>query len=129
MQIANRLQVPSYLSLTSALTYHALTTQVQQGYFESIATRRSKAYQAGGHSFVFHKIQGNLFTGLTRLEGIFVAEPEKALLDGAYLEILGHTRLDWAALDLSRIDPSRLATFLELYPKRYQQRMAERCRI
>ena len=41
-QIANLGQVPSYISLTTALDYHGLTTQLQRDYFESIALKRTK---------------------------------------------------------------------------------------
>ncbi len=129
MQIANRLQVPSYLSLTTALAYHQITTQVQRQWWESISTRRSTVVQAGGATFVYHKLQGDLYFGFTRQDGIFIAEPEKAILDAAYFEVLGHGAIDWDAIDRGKIDKERYADYLARFPERLRRRIRRKCRI
>ena len=40
--IANLAQVPSYISLMTALDYHEITRQVQRDLFESVAVKRTK---------------------------------------------------------------------------------------
>ena len=42
LKIANYLQVPSYVSFTTALSFYGITTQVQRDWIECAATRRSK---------------------------------------------------------------------------------------
>lgn len=44
-RIANFLQVPSYISLMTALSYYGITTQVQRGFFESISMKRTKTFE------------------------------------------------------------------------------------
>ena len=129
MQIGNLLQVPSYLSLTTALAYHGFTTQVQRRYVESVASRRSKTIAVRDTVFVFHKLQRRLFFGFQRKDGLFIAEPEKAFLDAAFLEILGHSALDWDAVDLARMDRCRLDAYLNAFPEPFRPAMVRKCRI
>ena len=129
MQIANRLQVPSYLSLTTALADYQLTTQVQRQWWESVSTRRSKVIEAGGATFVYHKLQSDLYFGFTRQDGIFIAEPEKAILDAAYFEVLGRGAIDWYAIDRGRIDKDRFGDYLARFPERFRQRIRKICGI
>lgn len=103
--ISNRLQVPSYISLTTALSYYGLTTQVQQAYFESISFKQN-LYSVKGVSFRYFKIKPNLYFGFLRKDGLFLAAPEKALLDALYLQSFGRYNLDMAALELDKIDKS-----------------------
>src|SRR3989338_9919290 len=44
-KIANYLQVPSYISCASALSYYGISTQIQPYYIESVAQKRSKRYE------------------------------------------------------------------------------------
>ena len=123
-RLANFLQVPSYISLTTALSYHGLTTQVQRGFFESISLKRTRKFEVDQFTFHYSKISLDLYKGYERIEGVFIALPEKALLDSFYLASLGRYSLDTSALDLSRLNnevlenlsssfPSRVRTFME----------------
>jgi len=47
-KIANFLQVPSYISCMSALSYYGITTQIQRDWYESISLRRSAKFEAKG---------------------------------------------------------------------------------
>lgn len=115
--VANRLQVPSYLSLTTALAFYQITTQVQQNYFEAIALKQNE-YDIEGAVFRYFKIQQNLYFGFARKDGVFVASPEKSLWDAVYLQSLGRYNLDAAALDLKRIDKPALDGMASRFPKR-----------
>jgi predicted transcriptional regulator of viral defense system len=123
-RLANFLQVPSYISLTTALSYHGLTTQVQRGFFESISLKRTRKFEVGQFTFLYSKISLDLYKGFERVEDVFIALPEKALLDSLYLASLGRYSLDTSALDLTKVNgevlenlssffPSRLRTFME----------------
>lgn len=129
LQLANWLQVPSYLSLTTALAYHEVTSQVPRDRFESVSLHRSKTIRAGNTTFVYHKLHQRLYFGFTRREDLFLAEPEKALLDAAYLSVLGHSAIDRDALDHDRIDAQRFGEYLTLFPQRFRRKMEALCRI
>jgi len=115
-RIANSLQVPSYISLMTALSYYGITTQVQRGFFESISVKRTKTFEAGEFSFHYIKIRPHLYGGFTKREGVFIALPEKAVLDSFYLVSMGRYALDVSSLDLTNVDEEILADLSVLYP-------------
>ena len=125
-RLANLLQVPSYISLTTALAYHELTTQVQPAYVESIAVNRSQVIEIGGTVFRYVKIAPALYGGFLKREGVFIATPEKALADCLYLSSLHRYHLDWSSLETSRIHVAALRRLLRRYPRSTQQWWAQR---
>ena len=125
-QVANLLQVPSYISLTTALAYHELTTQAQPAYVESIAVHRSQVIEVGGTVFKYVKIAPALYFGFVRRDGVFIATPEKALADCMYLSSLYRYHLDWSSLETSRVNVAVLRRMLRRYPRRTQQWWAAR---
>jgi len=118
---ANRLQIPSYISLTSALSYYELTTQVQQNFFESIAVTRTKTVRVGGSEFRYVKIHKSRYFGFIKEKGIFIATPEKALLDALYLVSLHRYRLDTDALDISKFDRRKIDRLSRSFPEKTQR--------
>ena len=56
MRLSNYIQVPSYVSFSTALGHYGATTQLQSGYFESALVKRSADYRVFGVEFVFHKL-------------------------------------------------------------------------
>ena len=83
--LANLGQVPSYLSLSTALDYYEITTQVTRNFFESVAVKRTKEILLDGSVFRYAKVTGTLYFGFKKEKGFFIATPEKALLDAFYL--------------------------------------------
>jgi predicted transcriptional regulator of viral defense system len=84
--IATQLVEPSYISLNSALLFHGIVTQVPKN-IECATPRNSIKHEEIG--IVYHKISPSLFFGFQRIDKsgsyVLVAEPEKALIDGVYL--------------------------------------------
>jgi len=117
-RIANVLQVPSYISLTTALAFYNITTQVQRGFYESVALKRTRTFSIEDKTFIFVKISRSLYKGFIRRNGYFVATPEKAILDALYLTSLNRYSLDADAIDFGRFDPKRVKDRLKLYPDR-----------
>jgi predicted transcriptional regulator of viral defense system len=103
-RLANLGQSPSYISLMTALDYYEITTQVQHDFYESVAVRRTKEFQVNGNIFRYSKIDKRLFFGFKRENGVFIASPEKALLDAFYLMSYGRYALDISALDAQKLD-------------------------
>ena len=113
--LANILQVPSYISLGSALSYYGITTQLQQGYIESIALKRTKSVNIVDTSFTYTRIGKELYSGFIREQDFFIALPEKAFLDTLYLSIMGRYSFDISAIDKGKLDHANLEKLGKLY--------------
>ena len=121
--LANMGQVPSYLSLATALDYYELTTQVQRDYFESVALKRTKEIHLNGTVFRYAKVTGTLYFGFRKQKGFFIATPEKALLDSFYLMSYGRYALDISALDETRFDRGEIKRLSREFPLRTQSKL------
>jgi predicted transcriptional regulator of viral defense system len=113
MELANLVQVPSYISLTTALIYYGITSQVQQNFIESISVMRTKEIDVESTVFKYFKIKRNLYSGFNKVENLFIAMPEKALLDALYLNVLGKYRLDLNSIDFNKFDKEKLNYLLK----------------
>lgn len=78
-RIANRIQVPSYVSLATALSYCELTEQLLRERVDSIARKRSIQYSVNRWQFNYHQIKAAAYNGFIQTHGFFIAEPEKPL--------------------------------------------------
>lgn len=128
-RIANFLQVPSYISFVSALSYYGVTTQVPRDYYESASVKRSREFAAGGIVFAFRKIKREYYSGFEKRNGLFIATPEKALLDSLYLSSFGKYPLDKDALDPGKLDRGKIRKLLEPYPAKTQKEVQRLCAI
>jgi len=61
MKLSNFLQVPSYISLTTALIQWDITSQVQVNTYEACCLKRSRENNAGNISFKYFKLRQLLF--------------------------------------------------------------------
>jgi predicted transcriptional regulator of viral defense system len=121
-RIANTLVYPSYLSFESALSRYGILSQVP--YVLTFATpKRSRRLTLGGTAIRYHQLKDTLFFGYGMSEGLYVAEPEKALLDQCYLSARGLADLAWDELDLSSISQDRLTGHAAHFPPVVQARI------
>ncbi|MBW1698676.1 MAG: hypothetical protein JRG77_08400 [Deltaproteobacteria bacterium] len=127
--IANYLQVPSYLSCTTAMVYHGLTTQVPRDWYESVSIKRSIQYSARGVTFSYFKLKKDYYFGFTKIGPFFMAQREKAFLDACHLCAHGHYALDWSALDMERLDTGNLKALLKPFPYRTRGMVKKLCGI
>lgn len=102
--IANIIQTPSYISLTTALSYYNITTQQQRNYIESVAVKRNKFLQIGNINYNFSLVKEELFNGFIKKKLFFIAEPEKAFFDSVYLSSLGRYNLDFDAVNFNLLN-------------------------
>ncbi|HRS82069.1 MAG TPA: type IV toxin-antitoxin system AbiEi family antitoxin domain-containing protein [Smithellaceae bacterium] len=126
-RIANVLQVPSYLSLMTALAYHDVTTQAQQDYVESVCLKRTVTYTVRGIVFQYTKIAERSYGGFVRKDGLFIATAEKALLDAAYLYSFGKYKFDRDSLDFSKLDMKTLKSLMKHYPQKTKDTVNRIC--
>ena len=118
--LANIIQVPSYISLMTALDYYEITTQVQQDFIESVAVKRTKGVEIDQKYFNFTKINTDLYSGFSRTRGFFIAEPEKAFLDAVYLMSFGRYSFDIPSIDFSKLNLEKIGYMGRLFPLRTQ---------
>ncbi len=118
---ATQLVEPSYISLGSALRFHGVAMQVQKD-IECVTAKNS--LRLGKLGIIYHKIPAGLFFGFKKhAKGksyVMVAEPEKALLDGLYLNIfsVGDMR------ELSqKIDMRKLGEFAKKFNGRGKKKL------
>lgn len=115
-QIANLIQVPSYISLMTAMDYYQITTQIQQDFIESIAVKRTKDTEIHKNVFNYSKIKTELYFGFLKEKDAFIANPEKALLDAIYLMSLGRYKFDLASIDFSKFNLDKLLNVVDRFP-------------
>ena len=116
--LVNMGQMPSYISLMTALEYYEITTQVQRDFFESVAVKRTKKIQVDGSVFQYSKIAGNLYFGFKKENEFFIATPEKALVDAFYLMSYGRYALDISALDSDKLDRDEIVRLSMEFPSK-----------
>jgi predicted transcriptional regulator of viral defense system len=128
-KIANILQVPSYISLMSALAYYEITTQAQSNYQESICLKRSIVYNVQEAVFNYVKVQDRFYGDFVKTDGIFIATKEKAFMDAAYLYSFGKYKFDIDSLDMKKLDIKKLKSILKIYPQKTKETVHRLCGI
>lgn len=118
---ANLLQVPSYVSFTTALSYYGVTTQVQRDFVESAALVRTKEIKVGDIEFKYMKLKQELYQGFVKKNGYFIATLEKAFLDSLYLMSLNRYRLDLSAIDRDKLNKKELRRLFKIYPAKVRE--------
>ena len=116
--LANLAQTPSYISLATALDFYEVTTQMQRNFFESVALKRTKRIDINGNIFRYSRITNRLYHGFKKEKGVFIATPEKALLDAIYLMSYGRYALDLSAIDPKKINGNELTQLSKEFPAR-----------
>jgi len=102
-KIANLIQVPSYLSFTTALSYYNITSQQLQGIIESAAIKRTKKITAKNIRFDFILLKKDFYNNFIFINEFFIATPEKALADVIYLSSMNRYQCDFEAIDFKKI--------------------------
>ncbi|MGE4357064.1 MAG: hypothetical protein AB7E08_00740 [Candidatus Omnitrophota bacterium] len=128
-KLANFLQVPSYISLVSALSEYEVTTQIPRNYYESITLKRSIKFSVKGVAFNYYKTQEKYYFGLEKRNGIFIATKEKAFLDAVYLYSFGKYKIDFHALNLDILDKDKIREMAKIFPMKTQRTIQKICRI
>ena len=128
-RLANVLQVPSYVSFMSALAFYGITTQVPRDFYECAALKRSAKYEVKGILFNFYKLKPALYFGFVKQNDIFIAEPEKALVDAMYLYSFGKYKMDLSSLDIGKLSKNKLKRILKKFPQKTMDMVSKLCKI
>lgn len=113
---ANLIEVPSYISLLTALSYYQVTTLIQRDFIESISVKRTKAPVVEGVTFNYTRMDKALYFGFVRSGGFFIATPEKALIDAVYLLSLKRYSFDMTSIDGGKLKRNEIEKFAGKFP-------------
>lgn len=128
-KIANFLQVPSYISFMSALSYYEVTTQLQRNFFESASLKRSRKFDIKETEFNFYKLKKQYYFDFVKTDGIFIAAKEKAFVDIVYLYSFGKYKPDFGSLDLNKLDKTRIKEIMKVFPQKTKTIIKKLCGI
>lgn len=123
--IANIIQVPSYISLMTAMDYYQITTQMQHDFIESVGIYRTKEMEVEKNIFNYSKINKELYFGFVKEKGFFIATPEKALLDAFYFMSLKRYSFDLTSIDFDKINKNKMQKLVRRFPERTQRLLKE----
>jgi predicted transcriptional regulator of viral defense system len=118
--LVNIIQVPSYISLMTALSYYQATTQMQRDFFESICIKRTKEITIDKTTLNYMKIDKTLYFGFLKVDNFFIASAEKAFLDAAYLASLKRYSFDKSSIDFRKLNKDRIKKLAKRFPERTQ---------
>jgi predicted transcriptional regulator of viral defense system len=117
LEIANQLYRPSYLSFTFALSYYHIIPETVYA-ITSATPRTTATFTVLEKQFVYHRIKRAAFTGYTaeRVNNrtIWIAEPEKALVDSLYFVALKKQGLP-ERIDTVRLSKQKMRGYAKLF--------------
>jgi len=123
-KIANRIYLPSYISLESALSYYHLIPESVYG-ITSISTRKTYHFVTSIGEFIYRSLKPSLFFGYDLMKFqekyLKMACIEKALLDYFYLHSDIETEQDFESLRINKemffekMNEEKLMNFLEKF--------------
>jgi predicted transcriptional regulator of viral defense system len=128
-KVSNFLQVPSYISFMTALSFYEVTTQVQRAFFESASLKRSRRFEIKGVMFNFYKLKKEYYFDFSRKKDIFIASKEKAFMDAVYLYSFGKYKMDFDSIDFGKLDRIQLKKIIRRYPSKTKGIIKRLCRI
>ncbi|OGS35422.1 MAG: hypothetical protein A2474_06655 [Elusimicrobia bacterium RIFOXYC2_FULL_34_12] len=98
LYIANKLYSPSYISLETALSNYSIIPEVSMG-VTSITSKPTRRFNNKHGLFIYRSIQPVAFKGyfIQKIRGfeVFMAEPEKAIIDYLYFKTLHGKKIDF----------------------------------
>lgn len=118
-KVANELYYPSYLSFESALSRYGILSQTP--YVLTFATTKTtKKLNLARKEVEYRQLKDKLFFGYTFENGVYIAEPEKTVLDQLYMISKGKTVSDINEWSLAGIDEIKFLKYAKKFPKKVQ---------
>jgi predicted transcriptional regulator of viral defense system len=112
-KLVNVIQVPSYISFTTALSYYNISSQQLQNTVESAALKRTKNIVVNSTHFSYILLKKNFYNNFIVKNDFFIATPEKAMADVIYLSSINRYQCDFEAVDFKKIDKKIISNLLE----------------
>ena len=115
--IANRIYTPSYVSLEMALKYYSF---IPEEIFQitSVGTKKTTHFETSVGNFSYRQMKPSLYWGYALVDygqqKIFMAEPEKAILDYLYIHPTLKTPADFEGMRIN-VDEFRTSINLDTF--------------
>jgi|SRR3989344_3565937 len=115
-KLATAIYYPSYISFESALSKYGI---INQGLYKITlaTTRHSKKTVLLQTECEYSKLSQDLFFGFSLVNGIYIAEAEKAFLDTLYLTALGKRKTSHSEWFLDDLDKNKLLKYAKPFGK------------
>lgn len=112
---ATKIYNPSYISFETALSKYGI---INQGLYKITlaTTRHSKKLELLNTLCEYTQIKSSLFFGFNLIDGLYLAEAEKAFLDEIYLIALGKRSINTTEWDLKNLNRQKIQKYLKLFP-------------
>lgn len=114
-ELARFLYSPSYISFEAALNFWGILSQFPYE-VTSATPKKTTLKKYDNRVYSYTHLKNSLFFGYEKDGERFLAHPEKALLDQAYLFTKGLKGWSGDEYDLSRINKNRFKEYLKFYP-------------
>jgi len=121
-RFATEYYFPAYLSFESALARYGILSQVPYA-LTFATTRRSRRLRLAEAEIEYRQVRSDLYFGFEQEGGVYIARPEKALLDQLYMVARGRARLELEALNLRPLRRSILRRYARAYPDAVRTRL------
>ena len=125
--IANALYKPSYISLEYALSRYGIIPEAAYT-VTSVTTKVTANFDVLGREFSYQKIKKEAYTGYTPEKvgrhTIFIAEPEKALVDYLYFVSIGRKTIN-DRTNTKHLDKKKALTYIKLYNRKNLSNLLE----
>jgi predicted transcriptional regulator of viral defense system len=118
---ANELYYPSYLSFESALSRYGILSQIPATLTFATAKKSKKLYLMD-REIEYRQLKKDYFFGYMLDNGIYIAEPEKALLDQLYMISRGKTSNDMSEWSLVNLKKNKFIQYSKKFPKSVQKK-------
>jgi len=123
LYIANHMYGPSYISLETALSHYSIIPEVSMT-VTSVTTKPTRKFRNRHGLFIYRTVKPAAFAGyyIEKQGGfdVFIAEPEKALVDFLHFKTYRNKKFDYGDERLDRDALSRLKTKkIKTYAKPY----------
>src|SRR3990167_8952276 len=115
-KLATTIYYPSYISFESALSKYGI---INQGLYKITlaTTRHSKKTVLLQTECEYSKLSQDLFFGFSLVNGIYIAEAEKAFLDTLYLIALGKRKTSHSEWSLDDLDKNKVLKYAKPFGK------------
>ncbi|MBL7141746.1 hypothetical protein ISS21_01460 [Patescibacteria group bacterium] len=127
LRLANDMDKNSYISFEYALYFYNLIDQVP-GTITSATKKRSRRESIVHWNFEYTHLKDDLFFGYELKNGVYIAIPEKALVDLIYLISRGKRIAELDTLEKQKINQRNLQRILEKFPS-YTQKLAQKLKL
>ena len=109
-EIASNIVYPSYISLISSLRFHNLTEQIPNTIYVVTTKRHKPIGDINGYRIEFKNVKKGMMFGYRKIDGAFVADPEKAIIDMVYLNLFNEYADE--AIEGNKVNLSTLSKYI-----------------